>query len=330
MKPEREDLSVVTAVVVNWNGAADCIRLMGSLENAFESGMRLILVDNGSVDDSRERLRQFMATFRFGERVELVETGDNVGFTAGVNAGTERALTPVPEPEFLLLLNPDGTAERSLVGELVSVARASCAEIVFAPQYQEQVDAWPRILYARSAYREVTSSAGLWRLCGRYSGACVLFRTGLVRRLIQEDGFLLDPGLFMYWDEWDASLRARRLGARIALARDASFAHAGPAPSPGVTPFRRYYHARNPLLLARRNLPASRFWGVLVVRVGRGVTWNLRRMRRRRRTAWRALVQGTWDGVRGNTGRWKHHPRSREEAWAVASAAQSATAVVVN
>ena len=41
------DLSDVTAVVLNWNTAPDCVGLLHSMEQDFEQGLRFVLVDNG-------------------------------------------------------------------------------------------------------------------------------------------------------------------------------------------------------------------------------------------------------------------------------------------
>ncbi len=61
----------------------DCLRSLGpALADAGPA--RIIVVDNASADDTVDRVRQW------GAGVELIETGSNGGFAAGVNAGGGR------------------------------------------------------------------------------------------------------------------------------------------------------------------------------------------------------------------------------------------------
>jgi len=307
-----ESLAVVTAIVLNWNHATVTIGLLHSLETSFAQGIRAVVVDNGSVDNSVATLRSFLEQFRYGLQVELIESSENLGFTGGVNLGVERALAANASPEFILLINPDGVAGPATVPVLLAAIRASGAGIMSYEVNQWALDAWPRVFYARPDNLLSRQILGAWRLNGSYAGACVLFRSSLLRLLIAEDGHFQDPSLFFYWDEWDVSLRSRRLGALIAAAQGTSYRHEGD--TRGLfnphSPFRDYYSARNSVLVARRELSSRNFWTVFVVHLLRDVSWRLRLMTRGVRTPWRVYARGTWDGLRGESGRWDRHPLS--------------------
>ncbi len=65
----RDPNSPVAVIIVNWNGVADTLEVLRELEGIDGPSLRIIVVDNGSSDDSVDVLR------RDAPHVELVETG---------------------------------------------------------------------------------------------------------------------------------------------------------------------------------------------------------------------------------------------------------------
>ena len=89
----------VTVVVLNWNGLADTLECLNSLVRLDYPTHEVVVVDNGSTDGSVQVFReQFpMAT--------VFETGENLGYTGGNNAGLRHALAQ--GADYVLLLNND-------------------------------------------------------------------------------------------------------------------------------------------------------------------------------------------------------------------------------
>ena len=71
----------VSVILVNWNGLEHLEVCLSSLLRQ-NLAAELILVDNGSTDDSLVFVRQ-----HFGEQVHIVELPENIGYGAGINAG---------------------------------------------------------------------------------------------------------------------------------------------------------------------------------------------------------------------------------------------------
>lgn len=92
-------------VIVNWNGGADTVECLKSIM-AGGNCCRVIVIDNGSVDDSITRIEVEMRAQGLpcrnltvdeqlateSARVLLVPTGENLGFAAGCNLGLRFAV----------------------------------------------------------------------------------------------------------------------------------------------------------------------------------------------------------------------------------------------
>lgn len=90
-------------LIVSWNGRADTLRALTSIETLRRSGTRdtgAIVVDNGSIDGTAEAIRK---QFPF---VKVVALPDNSGFTGGVRAGIEAS-----HADAVILLNNDAVPE---------------------------------------------------------------------------------------------------------------------------------------------------------------------------------------------------------------------------
>ncbi|RYG21406.1 glycosyltransferase family 2 protein, partial [bacterium] len=98
----------VTVVVVSYNTRDALRRCLTAL--ASQGVARTVVVDNGSEDGSAEMVREEFPA------VDLVEAGENLGFSRANNVGAQRAETPL-----VLFLNSDAYADEGAVGRLAAV-----------------------------------------------------------------------------------------------------------------------------------------------------------------------------------------------------------------
>src|SRR3569623_864067 len=105
----------VGVVVLTWNSAAviaDCI----SSVLASELPLEVCVVDNGSTDGTPELVA------RSFPEVELIQTGENLGYAGGNNVGLAELLRR--GLEYVFVLNPDAIVERDTLGRLLDRADA--------------------------------------------------------------------------------------------------------------------------------------------------------------------------------------------------------------
>ncbi len=294
--PHTSELAVV---VVNWNGRHDLADCFGSLQDSGFSPLRIIMVDNGSVDDS------VAWTSMHHPEVEIIETGENLRWAGGNNVAL-RHLLAEEFPGCILLLNNDtivpGGSLRRLTDGLLNDDRAWAAT--------------PRICYASDPARAwydggvVGSWSGWIRHDGirtltgklnptpRYvdygTGCALLLRPGVSRDLGE-----LDEGFFFYGEDVDYCLRIGEAGGRILHVPSALVLHKVSASVGSQSPRKVWLRSRSHIRLLRKHWP-RRNWPVLfltqVVYLGGHAAWHL--VNGRLSTAL-AVLQGALDELRG-------------------------------
>src|SRR5690606_10998851 len=114
---ERRMAPRVCIVMLNWRCVEDTLRCLESLRNLRYPAYRVMVVDNGSGDDSVVRIAE-----QFPE-VDLVETGANLGFSGGCNVGIRRALEQ--GADYIWLLNSDTRVDPNALTAMVELAETS-------------------------------------------------------------------------------------------------------------------------------------------------------------------------------------------------------------
>ncbi len=194
-----------------------------------EADAHITVTDNDSGDGSIEYLRNSIEYFGWSEHVTLMPLSRNGGFAFGNNAAIEMTLRDPRPPEYLWLLNPDTVVREGSLKRLLDRIQQN-EHIGIVGSRLENLDATPQ----RSAFRfpSIASEFDLGlrigvisRLLNRYVVAPPVadhaIETGwvagasmLVRREVFEDIGLLDEDYFMYYEEVDFCLAAKRAGWR--------------------------------------------------------------------------------------------------------------------
>lgn len=293
----------------------------------------VIVVDNGSGDDSLPRLRRAMSEAADRTRGAFVETllgrpsavppasaprwilipnARNDGFTGGNNHAVEFALAAL-DPTYVLLLNNDTTVDPHFLTHLVRRAERDPAVGCVGPR---------AYFYAQPTMIQFAGGGFVTPILGRVTahgwgsidgpkwnepmtldyigGACILIRASVLREV-----GLLDPDYFAYWEETDLCARVRSSGHTCVYEPFAKIWHKGGAASGKVTS--TYYMARNRFIFLKKNassrvhllfLAGFFFFGFWL-----GLCTLL--IEHRSFELVRAYSQGTWDGLRGQRGRFQ-------------------------
>ena len=249
---------LVGIIVLNWNNwpvTADCLK---SLQRITYPNARVLLVDNGSSDDSERILREKFPA------IEVVQTGSNLGYAGGNNAGMRRALEL--GADYLCLLNNDVVVEPGFLEPLVAAMEAD-PRLGIAGGLQCSYDD-RRVIQNSGAYfnfltgRVRNAHAGETDRgqCDRETevdyicGAALLARAEMARTL-----GLLDASFFMVCEDADWCLRARRSGWWVRYVPGSKIYHRWAVSRKKVLPLNAYYTARNHIWLVRRHASTLQF-----------------------------------------------------------------------
>jgi GT2 family glycosyltransferase len=209
---------LVFVVVLNSNGWADTRECLDSLRRLDYENRRVVVVDNGSADNSELHIR------RSFPEVTVLQAGENLGFSRGNNLGIRHALAH--DAAFVWLLNNDTTSDSSALTALVREAEtdariAIVGSVLYFADHPERVQAWGggtfnALLGKTSCSMKPTAATELDFI----TGASMLMRRGFL-----EDTGLLDEIFFFYMEDTDLCFRAKQRSWRIAVAEESVVYH---------------------------------------------------------------------------------------------------------
>ncbi|MBI3037326.1 glycosyltransferase family 2 protein [Candidatus Woesearchaeota archaeon] len=244
----------VHIILLNWNNydlTKDCLE---SLKKVKYPNFKTIVVDNGSASDV-PKLKELKTK---GLGFMLIENSKNLGFAEGNNVGIRRALED--KADYILLLNNDTVVHPEFLGHLVSEAEKGKQTSIVSPliyYYDEPRKVW----YAgalfnfwhgdarhqhlneidKGQFKEVTNTG--------YSSGCAM----LVRKEVFEKIGLLDPYFFLYYEESDFCIRAKRQGYDIKVVPASRIWHKVSSSIKKGSPLMIRQNVRNRLVFMRKN-----------------------------------------------------------------------------
>jgi GT2 family glycosyltransferase len=263
-------MPLVDVVIVNYNGGTLLARAAAALHAQSSRDFRIIVVDNGSTDDSVERLRSGPIETR------IVRAGRNLGFAAANNL----ALHEHVAAEWMAVLNPDAFPHCDWLERLISASRANPEFTFFGCRMLDAADrktldgVGDAYHVSGKAWREGRgcSSQGTYRTAEEIfspCGAAALYRTDELRAV---GGF--DEDFFCYFEDVDLGFRLRLAGKRCLYVPDAVIDHVGSGIVGTYSDFQLYHGNRNQVWTFVKDMPGALFWLYLPWHVAINL-WNV-------------------------------------------------------
>lgn len=243
---------LVYIILLNWNGWQDTVECVESCFKLTYPDFRILIVDNGSTDDSESILRA-----KFPDLL-LLQSGSNLGFSGGNNVGIRYALAH--GAEFVWLLNTDTVVAPESLSELVTVARSD-----------DRIGIAGSKLYFFADPNRIAFAGGFWKTaplypwhrgvdeedCGQYEAVAeVEFITGcslLIKSAVIKEIGEMCADFFLYWEDIDWNASAAEHGWRIVYVPASRVWHKIAASTSGHPGLQIYYSVRNRLLFLKRH-----------------------------------------------------------------------------
>jgi GT2 family glycosyltransferase len=261
-------------ILVNWNSGSRLTEAIASIAQHHDGLVSsVIVVDNASADDSLAYVGS-LSDLPFP--LHILRNPANRGFAAACNQGAALAGS-----EYLLFLNPDtrlfsdslsaplafmrrpenagvGIVGIRLIDEHDRVAR-SCARFPSLGIFMAQSMGLNRL----PGLRHLNTHMSDWAHDGTAVVDHVIGAYYFIRRSLFESLGGFDERFFVYLEDLDLSLRARRAGWRSVYLADAQAFHAGGGTSYQVRPHRLYYSLRSRLYYGFKHFSALEAWILL-------------------------------------------------------------------
>lgn len=257
-------------VILNWNGKHFLEAFLpGVLQYSKLPGVRVVVADNASSDDSISYLKE-----NFEGQLHILEFSDNFGFAGGYNRAFEQL-----DDEIICLLNSDVEIRHDWIKPVLDYLDANPNVGAASSKLLDQKNA---------DYFEYASAAGgyidkfgypfcrgrifesLEKDHGQYDDITdVLWGAGaalFVRRMLWNELGGLDEDFFAHMEEIDFCWRLHNAGYRIVSIPQSAVYHVGGGTLPKNNPKKTFLNFRNNLWMLQKNLPKKQLSKLMFAR----------------------------------------------------------------
>lgn len=246
-------MNLVSVVIVNWNGQeviTDCLESVYALNYR---PIEVIVVDNGSVDDSINVIDQVSC-----RKAKVIALKENVGFAAGMNIGFKKA-----HGEFIATLNNDMVVKPTWLDQPLEIlAKDETVGVVSCRQMNYYDRSMIDGLYHTITRELVFMPFGFGKKIGANGrflepGFVISANGGsaIIRAETLREVGAYDSDFFGYMEETDFCMRAFLKGWRCAYAPDAVVYHKEGFSFKKTGGFRYYLRERNRIWFLYKNIP---------------------------------------------------------------------------
>ncbi len=266
----------VSIIILNWNGLVFLKPCLDSLKKQDfpPSEFEIILVDNGSTDNSVEWIKGYFREWQnetYSPGLKLVELPQNTGFSAGNRQGLENSQ---PATKYIVTLNNDTLPEPGWLKTLVQSLEAkpgyekwaaAGGPMLFMPLRERDRKSPQKALIASGGIEIYRNGLALDRRVGEalkqgepeeeVFGVCAgaaIYK----REAIEEVGFF-DPIFFAYLEDADLAWRLRLAGWKALYVPEAIVWHEFSGTGKQGSSFKNFQLGRNRLWTIFKNWPLA-------------------------------------------------------------------------
>lgn len=241
----------MSIITVNYNGLADTLELLKSLEDSHCDCLEVIVVDNASKADPTAQIQQ-----KFPD-VQVIRSEENLGFAGGNNLGLTAA-----KGKYLMLLNNDTLVDKDFAAGILQAFEtrpkagivASKIQFTHSPNVLQFAGSTPVNPYTITSFAIGYGE----RDSGQYDAAVesplAHGAAMTVSREALEKAGQMTEDYFLYYEEVDWCYRIRQAGYEIWFEPSSLVFHKESMSTGKSSPLKEYYKTRNRILFARRNL----------------------------------------------------------------------------
>jgi len=236
----------VYAIVLNYNGGDNVVECLKSLCKSDYPSLEIVVVDNDSKDGSLETVKNLF------QKYPIIKNSANLGFAAGTNVGIRFALEKFAD--YVFLLNNDATVETDTLSKLVEYAEKNGGSGIVSPLILKEKNGPPwfaggKILWTKMRAIHVHYLGQKNAFFSHYASGCAM----LVNRSVFKKIGLFDEDYFLYYEDADFSLRAKKENFAVSILPSAIAYHK--EVSNKNNPAKIYWLVYSALIFFQKNTP---------------------------------------------------------------------------
>jgi GT2 family glycosyltransferase len=249
----------VYTIILNYNNYSDTVQTLDSVFSLDYDSNSVLLVENSTDKNVTEKIRS-----RF-PGLTVIENGKNMGYAGGNNVGIQQAL--LSQADYIFLLNNDVTLEHDVLKKCVSAMEispgcAACQPLVASDPHNDTIWSagtqlffgYPRLFLKGKKVQKNGISPAPFGLVG----CSILFRASALREI-----GLFDESLFLFHEETDWCIRARKKNFSLLVISDAVVYHKISTTIGLFSNVYLYYIGRNWLLVGKKNFGRFNYFSIL-------------------------------------------------------------------
>jgi GT2 family glycosyltransferase len=259
----------VAIVILNWNGKRYLEQFLSSVLATDYPNLEIIVVDNGSTDDSTGFVKNKYSSIR------IISFKENHGFAKGYNEALKQL-----DAEYYVILNSDVEVEPGWLKHMVNLLEsdktiAACQPKILSFKNRKLFD------YAGAAggwidrFGYPFARGRIFDVCeedhGQYDDASLIFWCSgaalFIRSSVFQEAEGFDEYFFAHQEEIDLCWRIQYLGYKLSSCPQAVVYHVGGGTLPRGNTKKTYLNFRNNLIMLAKNLPWSQKWWKIPFRI---------------------------------------------------------------
>jgi len=245
-------MKTLAVIILNWNRPDDTIECIESIK--YDNSIKIIVVDNGSTDDSINKIKT-----RFPDII-IVENKTNSGFGEGNNIGIKKA-KELYNPNYYFLLNNDTVVKNDTIKLILDFIEINPEAGIIGPKilnyYSKEkiwsaggeIKLWKGWVKNRGEGETDTGQYNKTEQVNFISGCAMIVK----KEVIETVGYF-DKDYFTYFEDADLCIRAIKHGYSILYYYKPEVYHkCSTTCGCEYGELQSYYRLRNRLLFIRKN-----------------------------------------------------------------------------
>ncbi len=286
----------IAIIIVNWKQYELTINCLLSLKKLEYKNWKVILVDNES---NFKKINKIKSDFN---KVEVIESKENLGFVSANNLGIKYAIKN--KFEYVMLLNNDTEVNKEFLSPLLNSFQNDNSLGAVQPlimNYYNRAKIWNAGGYLNNFFGFPYTNKKLNNKNQQIdwiTGCCIILRTTVIKKV-----GLMDEDFFAYYEDVDWSLRIKQLGYKLGIIESSVIFHHGTKSSKNsnfegnLSSFVHYLNIRNHIYLVKKHSDKFNFIGVLFYQFLKILFYSIYFILRLRFSKLKMVYKGFNDGI---------------------------------